>query len=515
MKILRNTKKMVPFHVTAALGAGIGVTAVAWVSFFALIIKLSYVHEIPAYAMGLAAGLPLIAAAACFPIFAVLTRRSIIPAFGHYHWMLIASAIAVIAGFVTLFNLPQGAPYWTKFLYISLSVFVFASGALLYTVTHYKIAVRIAADKTELDKLNFSWLVMTAVAALVTVLIIILVGLPFGRESIRDISYIVGTVSIVSVAASFFGTYNYLPRIEIKEKNAPKISLRELAGALGGVFLRGKRLYILGAVFCLFGLAFCAVTALEILLGLSRIGAGLFATNPDLGSMLFAAPTIALFVAGYFLGLRVAPKNLTAAVRRCCIAVAFVAVFFAGLVFFQISGIIAVIATFALVSLLGGYAGFALASVSGIWEELVDYSRMTVESKRMLSYIIAATVGGLSLAVGGAAVSAAGVGHFIYAVFALPVFVIGVVLLIIAVRKTKNSTLEAVTIELEREITYAITKEITRDDVKTSDKINPQGYKVRTTDKVKTTDKVRTTDKIQATGKAQTTDKIKTRDKTK
>jgi len=469
--LISSNKKMVPTYVGMALGVGMAVTAVSWVCFFALIFPLGLVHGMPRVALGFAVGIPMIVSAFTLPFFLLLVSRTPVRALGRYHWVLMLSAIFAVIGFVAVFNMPKGAHTLVKLIYVFVAVYFFSSGALMYAVTHFKLAMRISADRSELDKLNLFWLAVTAVAT-VTAVASMIFWVPVDRQNILNITFLAGTIMLLAGITAFFGTYNYLPRIEIKEiglakQHYPKEVISDFKSISGnrnvdglenageyiaydvnkcnGISTVAKRLFLTGIAFCLFALFFCAVLALPILFIVAE-RTGLFGYTPQRGGLVFALIGIVFFALIYFLGIKFPPKSISNAAKRCCFPISLCAGFFTVLLFISMfSGtvdIMAVFAGFVITPVIGACGGLAISAISAHWTFLNENSKtkIAVENKQILSYISVTIVAGLAVIFSGAAMSLAGSGRHAWVVYvgvAVSAAVIGIILLVAA---SKNNT---------------------------------------------------------------------------
>jgi len=433
---LVNSKKMVPTYVGLALSAGIAVTAMSWVCFFALIFPLAYAHGLPAIAVGFATGVPLVLAAITLPFVLRLVRRTPIKALGRYHWILFLSVLLTVFGFVALFNMPLRAHSAVKVIYAIIATYFFALGALLYSATHFKIAIRIAGDKDELKQLNLFWLVITAIVAMFAI-VTMFFWEPLGRQNILNIIFVSATVMLVASSAIFFGTYNYVPRIEAKEigvqkQNYPKVLFNDFKTVVGT-----KKLFFVGMVLCLFALLFCAVLVSQILMSTAQV-AGL-----RFGTQIFLCLGIVSFGFAYFLGYKLPPKNITNATKRCSVSIILCALYFALLLFISMLSstptVVAIIVGFAITPIIGLFGGFSMSAISAHWTFLSDGENVIKgEIKQLLSYITITCIAGLALIIGGVAVSLNSLGRHGWITFIIVAFVsalTGVILLIIALKK--------------------------------------------------------------------------------
>lgn len=176
-------------------------------------------HLMPGTLMGVAILIGTIWDGASDPIFGALSDRTKSKIFGRRHGFMFFGMFGVAIVNIALWSLPVTLPVWLKFIWFVIFILLFQTFNTIFQTPYQALGMELASsydDRSSLEAFKTIFFLIGMIIPIVLLAVIITDRTQI--EQYQTMAYLGSCVMLVSSALAFMGTYNQMPRLNIKAR---------------------------------------------------------------------------------------------------------------------------------------------------------------------------------------------------------------------------------------------------------------------------------------------------------
>lgn len=218
----RITKPTIPVAGKIMYGSGcLGYSAVQQTCNGIIFYFGTVAHNVWPVLMGLATSLGMMWDAVTDPVVGYMSDKTKSVKFGKRHGYMLVSMFYIAIFNILLWSLPSEFPMAAKFFWFLLGIMVLELGNTFFQTPYHALGVELSGDYNERTSIQAFKTVFVLLGMVVpTVLMGIMLTDHKDINQYVNISYITSTCMLIFGALAIFGSYNFLPRLHAKSRNA-------------------------------------------------------------------------------------------------------------------------------------------------------------------------------------------------------------------------------------------------------------------------------------------------------
>lgn len=200
---------------TGSLGYSmVGQTATSLLMFYG-----TDTHKMSGTLMGIALLLGTIWDGASDPIFGSISDRTKSKFFGRRHGYLFLGTFGIAIVNIVLWSMPLSFPMWLKFIWIASFILIFNTFNTIFQTPYQALGMELSSDYDDRSSIEVFKTIFFLIGMVIpTVLLGVVFSDPAKPEEYQTMAYIGSSIMLISGALAFMGTYNQMPRLNIKSR---------------------------------------------------------------------------------------------------------------------------------------------------------------------------------------------------------------------------------------------------------------------------------------------------------
>ncbi|NLC16872.1 MAG: MFS transporter [Clostridiales bacterium] len=176
-------------------------------------------HLMPGTLMGIAMLIGTIWDGGSDPIFGALSDRAKSKIFGRRHGFMFFGMFGVALVNIMLWSLPLTFPIWLKFIWFVVFILLFQTFNTIFQTPYQALGVELASSYDDRSSLEVYKTIFFLIGMIIpTVLLAVIFKDKTNVEQYQTMAYIGSCIMLISSALAFMGTYNQMPRLNIKAR---------------------------------------------------------------------------------------------------------------------------------------------------------------------------------------------------------------------------------------------------------------------------------------------------------
>ncbi|HEY8424136.1 MAG TPA: MFS transporter [Clostridia bacterium] len=176
-------------------------------------------HKMPGTLMGIAVFIGTIWDGASDPIFGSLSDRTKSKIFGRRHGYMFFGMFGVALVNVLLWQLPPAFPVWLKFIWFVVFILLFQTFNTIFQTPYQALGVELASSYDDRSSIEVFKTIFFLIGMIIPIVLLAVIFTDQTNvEQYQTMAYIGSCVMLISSALAFMGTYNQLPRLNIKAR---------------------------------------------------------------------------------------------------------------------------------------------------------------------------------------------------------------------------------------------------------------------------------------------------------
>ncbi|HEY8390494.1 MAG TPA: MFS transporter [Clostridia bacterium] len=176
-------------------------------------------HLMPGTLMGIALFIGTIWDGASDPIFGSLSDRAKSKIFGRRHGFMFFGMFGVALVNIFLWWLPKTFPVWAKFIWFVVFILLFQTFNTIFQTPYQALGVELASSYDDRSSIEVFKTIFFLIGMIIPIVLLAVIFTDKENvEQYQTMAYIGSCVMLISSALAFMGTYNQLPRLNIKAR---------------------------------------------------------------------------------------------------------------------------------------------------------------------------------------------------------------------------------------------------------------------------------------------------------
>ncbi len=176
-------------------------------------------HGMPGTVMGIAILIGTIWDGAGDPIFGALSDRTKSKFFGRRHGFMFFGMFGIAIVNIILWSLPAAFPLWLKFIWLTVFILLFNTFNTIYQTPYQALGMELASDYDDRSSLEAFKTIFFLIGMIIPTVLLAVVFSDKGKpEEYLTMAYLGSCAMLISGSLAFMGTYNQMPRLNIKAR---------------------------------------------------------------------------------------------------------------------------------------------------------------------------------------------------------------------------------------------------------------------------------------------------------
>lgn len=176
-------------------------------------------HGMSGTIMGIAILIGTIWDGAGDPIFGALSDRAKSKFFGRRHGFMFFGMFGIAIINIVLWSMPMAFPQWLKFIWLTVFILLFNTFNTIFQTPYQALGMELSSDYDDRSSLEVFKTIFFLIGMLIPTVLLAVVFTDKGKpEEYMPMAYLGSCVMLISGALAFMGTYNQMPRLNIKAR---------------------------------------------------------------------------------------------------------------------------------------------------------------------------------------------------------------------------------------------------------------------------------------------------------